>query len=75
MTKENSTRKIGGGLSPITYGRYSSDWRKTTEEIVYHCDIRDSSTSPEAKAREQRIIDKRVAHLRELEKKLGLQEK
>ena len=68
--KENSTRKIGGGLSPIALGRYSNDYFKTTEQIAYHCGIRDSSTKPADIAREQRIIDSCTKHLENLKEKI-----
>jgi len=69
--KESSTGKIGGRLSPIARGRYISDFYRTTEQIAYHCDVRDSCTDTDSKAREQRIINSCVKHLSELEKKLG----
>ena len=67
---ESSTRKIGGGLSPVAIGRYTEDYHKTTAQIAYHCDIRDSCTDPDDIAREQRIIDSCTKHLAELERKM-----
>jgi len=75
MNENSSTGKIGRGLSPIAYGRYSADLKRTTEEIAYHCALRDSFSDPESQAREQRIIAIRVKHLKKLEMKLGIQEK
>ena len=68
---ESSTRKIGWGLHPIARGRYISDYNKTTEQIAYHVDLRDSVKDRDAKAREQRIIDSCTKHLQEIERKLG----
>jgi len=50
--------------------RYEIDFFRTTQEIAYAIEIRDSTTDPDAKAREQRIIDRRVEHLKKLEKKM-----
>jgi len=69
--KQSSTRKIGRGLSPIAHGRYSKDYNRTTEQMAYHCDIRDLSNDPDTKAREQHIIDNLSKHLGHLEEKLG----
>lgn len=68
--KQSSTGKVGRGLSTIALGKYTADFFKTTEEIAYHCEVRDSINDMDSKAREQNIIDKRVKHLEELEKKL-----
>ena len=68
---ESSTGKIGRGLSPIAWGRYTADYHRMTEQIAYHCDIRDSCTDPDGKAREQRIIDSCTKHLAELEEKMN----
>jgi len=68
--KESSTRKIGRGLSPVALGRYTADFYRTTEQIAYHCDIRDSCTKPDDIAREQRIIDSCTEHLEELKEKI-----
>ena len=70
--KESSTRKIGrGGISPIATGRYNADFHRMTEQIAYHCDIRDTCADPDDKAREQRIIDSCAKRLTKLEEKLG----
>lgn len=69
--KQSSTGKVGRGLSTIALGKYTADFFKTTEEIAYHCEVRDSVSNEESKAREQNIINKRVKHLEELEEKMN----
>lgn len=68
--EKSSINKIGGGLSPITRGRYQADFNRTTQEIAYHIEIRDSVKDPETKTIQQEIIDKRIKHLAKLEEKL-----
>ena len=68
--KQSSTRKIGWGLSPIALGRYTADFHRMTSQIAYHCDIRDSCTNADDKAREQRIIDSCAKRLQELKEKM-----
>jgi len=50
--------------------KYEDDFYRTTQEIAYAIEIRDFTKDPDAKAREQRIIDRRVEHLKKLEKKM-----
>ena len=51
--------------------RYEEDYFRTTQEIAYAIDVRDSTNNPNLKAQQQSIIDKRVAHLQKIEQKLG----
>jgi len=70
MKKNSSTGKVGRGYPTITQGKYQEDFNRTTEEIAYHCTIRDLTTCPEQKKVEQQIINKRVKHLEELQEKM-----
>ena len=53
-----------------TLTKLEREFNLTTEEIAYHCSIRDLTTCPEQKQVEQRIINKRVKHLEELQEKM-----
>ena len=68
--EQSSTGKQGWGFDPRVWGKYTADYHRMTEQIAYHCDIRDSCTDPDAKAREQRIIDSCTKRLAELEEKM-----
>ena len=70
MEKISSTGKVGRGYPTITQGKYQEDFNRTTEEIAYHIGIRDLTTCKEQKEIEQRIINKRVKHLEELQEKM-----
>ena len=68
--KQSSTGKQGGGFDPRVWGKYTADFHRMTEQIAYHCIIRDSCTNADAKAREQRIIDSCAKRLQELKEKM-----
>ena len=68
MTNKSSTGNKWGASQTQT--KLHLEFNRTTEEIAYHIGIRDLTTCKEQKEIEQRIINKRVKHLEELQEKM-----